>query len=56
MEEPSIPDKYAVLIDGDNAQSSLLAQILAEVSTAGLIGLPPKKESMYNVSRRRSGQ
>jgi len=29
--------KYAVLIDGDNAQASLLTQILAEVSKFGLI-------------------
>lgn len=37
MEEKSIQDKYAILIDGDNAQASLLPQILAEVSTDGLI-------------------
>ncbi|MFC2069781.1 NYN domain-containing protein [Chloroflexota bacterium] len=37
MEEQSGPDKYAVLIDGDNAQASLLPQILTEVSKAGLI-------------------
>jgi len=29
--------KFAVLIDGDNAQASLLTQILAEVSKVGLI-------------------
>jgi hypothetical protein len=37
MEEQVEQQKYAVLIDGDNAQASLLPQILAEVSTAGLI-------------------
>lgn len=37
MEEQSIQDKYAVIIDGDNAQATLLPQILAEVNKAGLI-------------------
>ena len=37
MEEQSELQKYAVLIDGDNAQASLLPQILAEVSKSGLI-------------------
>ena len=37
MEEQTEQQKYAVLIDGDNAQASLLTQILAEVSKAGLI-------------------
>lgn len=36
MEERNQP-KFAVLIDGDNAQASLLPQILTEVSKAGLI-------------------
>jgi len=37
MEEQTEQQKYAVLIDGDNAQASLLTQILAEVSKIGLI-------------------
>ena len=37
MNEQSEKEKFAVLIDGDNAQASLLPQILAEVSKAGLI-------------------
>ena len=37
MEEQIEQQKFAVLIDGDNAQASLLTQILAEVSKAGLI-------------------
>ncbi|MFO7772494.1 MAG: NYN domain-containing protein [Dehalococcoidia bacterium] len=37
MEEQSEQLKFAVLIDGDNAQASLLPQILAEVSKLGLI-------------------
>jgi len=37
MEEQVGQQKYAVLIDGDNAQASLLPQILTEVSKAGLI-------------------
>ncbi|MFH0941458.1 MAG: NYN domain-containing protein [Chloroflexota bacterium] len=37
MSEQSEQQKFAVLIDGDNAQASLLPQILAEVSKAGLI-------------------
>jgi len=37
MEEQSTLPKFAVLIDGDNAQASLLPQILAEVSKVGLI-------------------
>ncbi|MFC1965891.1 NYN domain-containing protein [Chloroflexota bacterium] len=37
MDEQSEQPKFAVLIDGDNAQASLLPQILAEVSKAGLI-------------------
>ncbi|MFC1938869.1 NYN domain-containing protein [Chloroflexota bacterium] len=37
MEEQLEQQKYAVLIDGDNAQASLLPQILAEVSKVGLI-------------------
>jgi uncharacterized protein (TIGR00288 family) len=37
MDEQSKQQKYAVLIDGDNAQASLLTQILAEVSKFGLI-------------------
>ena len=32
MSEQSEKEKFAVLIDGDNAQASLLPQILAEVS------------------------
>lgn len=37
MSEQSDQQKFAVLIDGDNAQASLLPQILAEVSKVGLI-------------------
>ena len=37
MSEQSEQQKFAVLIDGDNAQASLLPQILAEVSKVGLI-------------------
>jgi len=37
MGEQSEQQKFAVLIDGDNAQASLLPQILAEVSKVGLI-------------------
>ncbi len=37
MEEQSEQSKFAILIDGDNAQASLLPQILAEVSKVGLI-------------------
>ncbi len=37
MTEQSEQQKFAVLIDGDNAQASLLPQILAEVSKVGLI-------------------
>ncbi|MBN1176514.1 MAG: NYN domain-containing protein [Dehalococcoidales bacterium] len=37
MDEQSGQQKYAVLIDGDNAQASLLTLILAEVSKFGLI-------------------
>ncbi len=37
MSERSDKEKFAVLIDGDNAQASLLPQILAEVSKVGLI-------------------
>ena len=37
MSEQSEQPKFAVLIDGDNAQASLLPQILAEVSKVGLI-------------------
>src|SRR4030066_1308292 len=37
MGEQSEQPKFAVLIDGDNAQASLLPQILAEVSKVGLI-------------------
>ena len=37
MEEQTEQRNFAVLIDGDNAQASLLTQILAEVSKAGLI-------------------
>ena len=37
MEEQSTLPKFAVIIDGDNAQASLLPQILTEVSKAGLI-------------------
>ncbi len=37
MVEQLEQQKFAVLIDGDNAQASLLPQILAEVSKVGLI-------------------
>jgi uncharacterized LabA/DUF88 family protein len=37
LEERSEQLKFAVLIDGDNAQASLLPKILAEVSKMGLI-------------------
>ena len=37
MSEQSEQQKFAVLIDGDNAQASLLPQILAEVTKVGLI-------------------
>ena len=37
MEEQNEQARFAVLIDGDNAQASLLPQILAEVSKMGLI-------------------
>jgi len=37
LEEQNEQLKVAVLIDGDNAQASLLPQILAEVSKMGLI-------------------
>ena len=37
MGEQSEQKRFAVLIDGDNAQASLLPQILAEVSKVGLI-------------------
>ena len=37
MNEQSEQQRFAVLIDGDNAQASLLPQILAEVSKVGLI-------------------
>jgi len=37
MDEQSEQPRFAVLIDGDNAQASLLPQILAEVSKVGLI-------------------
>ena len=37
MEEQTGQQQYAVLIDGDNAQASLLPQILTEVSKYGLI-------------------
>ncbi len=37
MEEQFEQQKFAVLIDGDNAQASLLPQILAEISKVGLI-------------------
>ncbi len=37
MDELSEQQKFAVLIDGDNARASLLPQILAEVSKVGLI-------------------
>ena len=37
MDERPEQQKFAVLIDGDNAQASLLSQILAEVSKVGSI-------------------
>jgi uncharacterized LabA/DUF88 family protein len=37
MDEQINQQKFAVLIDGDNAQASLLPEILTEVSKAGLI-------------------
>ena len=37
MSEQSEQQRFAVLIDGDNTQASLLPQILAEVSKVGLI-------------------
>jgi uncharacterized protein (TIGR00288 family) len=37
MAERSEEQRFAVLIDGDNAQASLLRQILAEVSKYGLV-------------------
>ncbi len=37
MEEHPEQQKFVVLIDGDNAQASLLPQILAEVSKVGFI-------------------
>jgi hypothetical protein len=37
MDEQSEQPKFAVLIDGDNAQASLLPRILAEVSKVGFI-------------------
>lgn len=37
MEDQFEQQKFAVLIDGDNAQASLLPQILAEISKVGLI-------------------
>ena len=37
MDEQSKQERFAVLIDGDNAQASLLPQILAEISKFGLI-------------------
>jgi len=37
VSEQSEQQKFAVLIDGDNAQASLLPQILAEVSKVGFI-------------------
>jgi len=37
VEEQGKQQKFAVLIDGDNAQASLLPKILTEVSQAGLI-------------------
>jgi len=39
MDEQPEQQKFAVLIDGDNAQASLLPQILAEVSKVGLIAI-----------------
>jgi hypothetical protein len=37
MTDQSEQQRFAVLIDGDNAQASLLPQVLAEVSKFGLI-------------------
>ncbi|TKJ41198.1 Maebl [candidate division LCP-89 bacterium B3_LCP] len=37
MADQSDQQRFAVLIDGDNAQASLLSQILAEISRSGLI-------------------
>jgi hypothetical protein len=37
MADQSDQQRYAVLIDGDNAQASILSQILAEISRSGLI-------------------
>ena len=37
MDQQSKQERFAVLIDGDNAQASLLPQILAEISKFGLI-------------------
>ena len=37
MDEQSEQQKFAVLIDGENAQASLLPQVLAEVSKVGFI-------------------
>jgi len=37
MADQSDQQRYAVLIDGDNAQASLLSKILAEISRSGLI-------------------
>jgi hypothetical protein len=37
VDEQSEQKRFAVLIDGDNAQASLLPQVLAEVSKVGLI-------------------
>jgi len=37
VDEQSGQQKFAILVDGDNAQASLLPQILTEVTKAGLI-------------------
>jgi len=37
MNEQSVQKRFAVLIDGDNAQASLLPQVLAEISKFGLV-------------------
>lgn len=37
MADQSDQQRFAVLIDGDNAQASILSQILAEISRSGLI-------------------
>ena len=37
MDEQSKQERFAVLIDRDNAQASLLPHILAEISKFGLI-------------------